>query len=143
MKIRKMTTNDIGTVIAIGSQALELAVSDESLFWSAKRLKPWVEANTDIMLVAEEEGEVIGAVLTILHLSSKVGYLSDIVVKDSARGKGVGTALLTELMQLFKEKGMTLVYTLTQINNDKIHHLLTKEGFNKGEELYWFEKRLK
>ena len=48
-----MTTGDIDAVIAIGSQSPELAVSDVSQFWSTKRLIPWVEADTDIMLVAE------------------------------------------------------------------------------------------
>ena len=143
MKIRKMTTGDIDAVIAIGSQSPELAVSDVSQFWSTKRLIPWVEADTDIMLVAEEGGEVIGAVLTQLHVPSAVGYLSDIVIKESARGKGVGTALLSEAIQQLDKLGVTLVYGLTQTNNTKVHQLLKKEGFNKGEELIWFEKRLK
>lgn len=143
MNIRKMTTNDIGTVIAIGSQAPELAVSEVSQFWSENRLIPWVEADADIMLVAEQDDEVIGAILTQLHLPSKVGYLSDLVVKDSARSKGVGSALLRETMKQLDSLGVTLVYGLTQTTNTRIHNLLKKEGFNQGEELIWFEKRLK
>lgn len=142
MNIRKMTAKDTAKVVKIGNEASELAVSEESRFWGEDRLIPWVEADQDILLVAEDNSEVVGAILTNLHQPTKVGYLSDLVVEKSTRGKGIGAALLKEALSLAYSSGITYVYGLIQTDNEKIHKLLTKEGFNQGEAMYWFEKRL-
>jgi len=141
MNIRNMTLEDLPAVISLGNDAPELAVSDESRFWSEPRLRSWVEAGQDILLVAEENGEVIAFQLTQLHLPSKVGYLSDIVVKERARGRGVGAALTEETVKRMKDMGLTYIYALTQEANDGIQNLLKKEGFEAGETMVWFEKK--
>ncbi len=137
-----MTVSDIPEVIAIGLGAPEMAVSDVSTFWGEDRLQSWLEAERDIMLVAEENGEVLGFQLTQLHLPSGVGYLSDLAVKEGVRGKGLGTILTEETLKLMKDKGITYVYGLTQQNNEKIHNLLKKLGFSEAETMIWFEKRI-
>lgn len=142
MTIRKMTVDDVRVVIEIGNEASELAVSDESRFWKPDRLNSWVQADEDIMLVAEDNNQVVGAQLTNVHKPSRVCYFSDLVVKESARGQGIGTALIKEALRQCKQLGITYVYGLTQVSNNKIHQLLQKEGFSKGETMIWFEKRL-
>ena len=141
MNIRNMTLEDLPAVISIGNDAPELAVSDVSRFWSEHRLHGWIEAHQDILLVAEEDGEVVGFQLTQLHLPSKVGYLSDLVVKKSARGQGIGAALTEETVKRMTTMGLTYIYALTQEMNDKIQGLLKKEGFEAGETMVWFEKK--
>lgn len=142
MNIRKMTTGDVLAIVVIGNQAPELAVSDVSKFWSEARLRPWVEAGQDVMLVAEEGGEVIGFLITQLHLSSRVGYISDLVVKTSARRRGVGLALMNEAVQQMIDRGLTYLYALTQEHNDAIQGLNKKAGFDAGETMIWFEKKI-
>jgi ribosomal protein S18 acetylase RimI-like enzyme len=138
-----MTVGDIDAVRTIGHAAPELAVSEVSKFWAEHRLKPWVEANQDIMLVAELEGAVVGAILTQVHKPSKVCYLSDLVVKSSEREKGIGRKLLVATLEKAHSAGFTLFYGLTQVNNRAIQSLLKSEGFSVGEELIWYEKRIK
>jgi len=110
MNIRNMTLDDIPAVMAIGNDAPELAVSDVSKFWSEQRLQMWVEVNQDINLVAEENGEILGFQLTNYMCLQKVGYLSDLVVKESARGKGIGSALTHETVKRMTDMGLTYIY---------------------------------
>ena len=137
-----MTTNDVAAVNAIGNETPELSVTEgNSLFWGIKRLTSWVKAEQDVMLVAAEGDEVVGFVITQLHIPSQIGYLSDIVVKSSARGQGIGAQLTQQAIKRMKDLGITYIYALTQQNNQPIQLLLVQNGFDKGESMTWFESR--
>ena len=139
--IRNMTQNDVATVAAIGSSAPELKSSESDVFWSEEILANWV-ASDDIMLVAEAEGRVVGFQLTQLHLPTKTGYLSDIAIHPDWRRHGIGAQLIEEALAQFQERGANYIYGLTKLENEKIHALLEKFGFTKGNAFYWFEKHL-
>lgn len=143
MKIRNMTVDDIPAVREIGDNAPELSVTeDNTAFWDADRLTGWIEANQDVMLVAEDDGEVVGFQITQIHQPSKMGYLSDLAVKEKARGNGIGSQLVKLTLEKMHEMGVTYVYALTQVKNDKIHNLLKKYNFDQCEKMIWFEARL-
>jgi GNAT superfamily N-acetyltransferase len=59
--------------------------------------------------VAESDGEVVGFALWFLNFSTWVGsngiYLEDLYVHPSARGKGLGRALLMTLVRIAHERG--------------------------------------
>ncbi len=138
-----MTIDDIPAVREIGNNSPELSVTEEnSPFWSTERLVGWVKAHQDVMLVAEEGGEVVGFQITNIHLPSKVGYLSDLVVDESARGRGIGSQLVELTLEKMREMGVTYVYALTQVENIKIHNLLKKYNFDKCKKMVWFEAQL-
>lgn len=137
-----MSIQDVPVVVKLGNGASELAVSDESRFWGERRLGEWIEANQDINLVAEEGGEILGFILTQLHRPSEVGYLSDVVVREEARGRGVGAALVEQAVKRMTDMGLTYIYGLTQQTNEKIQNLLAKQGFEGGETMIWFEKKV-
>jgi GNAT superfamily N-acetyltransferase len=60
-------------------------------------------------LVAEHDGEVVGLALWFLNFSTWVGrhgvYLEDLFVRPSARGTGLGKALLLRLVEIARERG--------------------------------------
>lgn len=58
-----------------------------------------------IMLIAVENNELIGEVLgqRVVGISNSYFYLHDLVVGESARGKGVGSQLLSLLLTQAKE----------------------------------------
>ena len=143
MYIREMTIDGIPSVRKIGDNAPELSVSEENTpFWGEARLTSWVAAKQDVMIVAEENGEVIGFQITQIHSPSQTGYLSDVAVVESARGKGVGSALIQSALERMRKMGITYVYALTQTDNTKIHRLLTKYGLQKQEAMTWFDADL-
>jgi GNAT superfamily N-acetyltransferase len=59
--------------------------------------------------VAEFDGEVVGFALWFLNFSTWVGshgiYLEDLYVRPSARGTGLGRALLMTLVEIARERG--------------------------------------
>ena len=58
------------------------------------------------LLVAEVEGEIVGIALTYVRYSTWKGkrlWLEDLIVTQSARGRGVGTALLDATIQNARE----------------------------------------
>jgi GNAT superfamily N-acetyltransferase len=58
-------------------------------------------------LIAERKGEAVGFAVYFFNFSTWTGkhglYLEDLFVRESARGKGVGKALLVRLAQIARE----------------------------------------
>lgn len=140
--IRDMNVEDIDAVRWLGSQFSELLANDKDEFWDVQTLRGWVEAGQDIMLVAESGGRVAGFHLTQLHLPSRSGYLSDIAVDSDFRRQGIATRLIDETLARMRQQGIIYVYGLTKINNQKVHAVLSKNGFYQGDAFYWFDKHL-
>lgn len=62
--------------------------------------------------VAEIEGKIVGLALIYYRFSTWKGrtiHLEDLIVRASMRGKGIGMALYTRVMQYGKEKGVKRV----------------------------------
>ncbi|TRL38283.1 GNAT family N-acetyltransferase [Rhizobium straminoryzae] len=71
--------------------------------------------------VAEREGRIVGFALCLTHEGSWIlgrdCYLEDLFVDASERGKGVGRALLDDLVALSKEHGWSRLYWHTAETN--------------------------
>lgn len=72
-------------------------------------------------LVAEQSGKLLGLVHYIFHRSSiaiqPVCYLQDLFTLESARGKGVGRALIEEVYDRARAAGCDRVYWHTHETN--------------------------
>jgi GNAT superfamily N-acetyltransferase len=78
-------------------------------------------ASAIFMRVAEVDGEVKGFTLSLTHEGPWVRapdcYLEDLFVDESARGHGVGRALLDDLVALCKKNGWARLYWHTEEGN--------------------------
>lgn len=78
-------------------------------------------ASAIFMRLAEVDGEVKGFTLCITHEGTWVQapdcYLEDLFVDESARGHGVGRALLDDLVALCKKNGWVRLYWHTEDSN--------------------------
>ena len=81
-------------------------------------------------LVAEQAGQLLGLVHYIFHRSTisiaPTCYLQDLFTLESARGKGVGRALIEQVYKLAKEAGSSRVYWLTHETNETAMKLYDK-----------------
>ncbi|TFZ03346.1 GNAT family N-acetyltransferase [Ramlibacter rhizophilus] len=72
-------------------------------------------------VVAEVEQQVYGFAHCVVHENTwetqPVCYLEDLYVLPSARGRGIGTALLEWLRNAMRAEGWARVYWMTQENN--------------------------
>lgn len=85
----------------------------------------WTKAMSDrsaiFMRVAEVDGQVAGFSLSLTHEGTWIEtldcYLEDLFVDASARGKGVGRALLDDLVALCRDNGWSRLYWHTAEDN--------------------------
>ena len=81
------------------------------------------DKDRSLVLVAAVGDEVVGmcSVQTLISTSegSPVGLVEDVVVRNDYRGKGVGTALLSEIFSWCEEKGITRVQLLADRDNQE------------------------
>jgi GNAT superfamily N-acetyltransferase len=91
-------------------------------------------------LVAEEKGKLLGLVHYIFHRSTTqlglVCYLQDLYTDESARGKGVGRALIEGVYAKAKETGSPRVYWQTHETNATAMKLYDKIAEKSGFVVY-------
>ena len=87
-------------------------------------------------LVADQAGELLGLAHFIFHRSTisiaPTCYLQDLFTLESARGKGVGRALIEQVYKLAKEAGSSRVYWLTHETNETAMKLYDKVADKSG-----------
>jgi GNAT superfamily N-acetyltransferase len=79
----------------------------------ARSLSSRLEDSHTRVLVAEENGRIVGYVLgVVVDLVPEMfeqeagGFLADIFVEEAYRGQGIGTALVNALTDWFRQKGL-------------------------------------
>ena len=63
------------------------------------------------------------------ELRDACGALHDVLVDESARGRGLGEQLVTEVVRQLTERGAPRVILLTAVQNEAAQHLFKKLGF--------------
>ncbi|MDO3626525.1 GNAT family N-acetyltransferase [Mucilaginibacter sp. BT774] len=91
-------------------------------------------------LVAESEGKLIGLTHYIFHRTTiAIGpncYLQDLFTTESARGKGVARALITEVYEQARLAGSSRVYWQTHETNSTAMALYDKVAEKSGFVVY-------
>jgi GNAT superfamily N-acetyltransferase len=91
-------------------------------------------------LVAEQDGQLVGLAHYILHRSTTAlgpnCYLQDLFTSETARGKGVGKALINAVYERAKDAGSPRVYWLTHETNQTARELYDKVAEDSGFVMY-------
>jgi GNAT superfamily N-acetyltransferase len=91
-------------------------------------------------LVAEDSGQLLGLAHFLLHRSTisvqPVCYLQDLFTVESARGKGVGRALIEEVYRRAEDAGCSKVYWQTHETNGTAMKLYDKVAEQSGFVVY-------
>ena len=74
----------------------------------ARQWEHMIERRVGIILVAEEEGRVVGF-LVFRWWFGWYGWLEAVAVKKDYRGRGIGTRLIETLIQRVREEGYTKI----------------------------------
>lgn len=120
MQIRKMLEEDL-------DQVAEIEQSIFSLPWSRKSFLDACQKESNIYLVAVDDGEVLGYVGMWTVLGE--GDITNVAVKESARRKGIGELLISELISAGRMAKTDIFFLEVRESNEAARRLYEKQGF--------------
>jgi ribosomal protein S18 acetylase RimI-like enzyme len=132
MTIRRATRNDRALLRELWEEF------EAELGGPAYLLETWDEAWTDLAetiksglaLVAEDEGRPVGFLFCILgDRGRKTAHISDFYVRSEARSKGIGKALLAQVIEPAREAGLDHVSLEVLTHNTEARRLYDRLGF--------------
>ena len=88
-----------------------------------------------IKLSIEHEGkEVARAHLFLIQNQlhdEPYGLMEDVFVEESMRGKGLGSKIISELIETAKKSGCYKLICTSRNSNERVHELYQKKGFEQ------------
>ena len=90
-----------------------------------------VVSNQTLLVARDDAGSVLGTLTFVLYrVSSGVkGRIEDVIVDESARGQGVGEALVREGMRLANEAGVLMLELTSMPYRQSANRLYRRLGF--------------
>jgi ribosomal-protein-alanine N-acetyltransferase len=111
-----------GGVLALEQTLFETDAWSEELFWSELS-----EHDTRHYLVAEEDGHIVGYAGLCVYADD--AYIQTIAVAASHQHRGIGTALLIELMREARRRSVDKVALEVRADNPSAQKLYARFGF--------------
>ena len=118
--IRRMTEADLPEVAALEKKYF-------SMPWSEANLRESMQKEHYLFLVTEEDGIVVGYG-GILWVADE-GDITNIVVSESYRGLGLGTALTDALLSAGRKRGIASFTLEVRMSNQVAIHTYERLGF--------------
>ena len=93
------------------------------------------------LLVARDAEAVVGTLTLLLYRipSGVRGWIHDVVVDESARGRGVGSALVDEALRIAEAAGVASVHLTARAHREAAHRMYRRLGFveHPSQVLVW------
>ena len=122
MTIREMQIDDLEQVIPIENAVF-------SVPWTETGFFSFLIRDDTLFLVAEEEGIILGYVGILISFDES--EITNVCVAESARRRGIGRALLEELIRRMNEKGVTVIHLDVRVSNVAAISLYRSLGFEQ------------
>jgi ribosomal protein S18 acetylase RimI-like enzyme len=145
--IRRATTADSEALGELGALLMQahyafdrqrfIAPGDDAAEGYAWFLASQLESRDAVVLVAEQDGAVVGYVyaglepLSWKELRGPAGFVHDLVVHEGQRHRGVARALLQEAVAWLRERGAPRVMLWTATQNASARRLFAAAGFRE------------
>lgn len=126
MLIRRMTIEDYDSVYALwlSVPGMGLNTVDDS----REGIEKYLLRNPKTCFVAEEEGEIIGAILS--GHDGRRGFISHTCVSPAHQRKGVGGALVKAALDALKAEGIAKAALVVFCRNEIGNAFWEKQGFS-------------
>lgn len=122
IQISKMTLDDFAEI-------RDVIISDFDDFWNTNTLEQELKMDNSYYLIAKLDDEIVGFVGMKCVLDE--ADIMNIVTKKNKRNLGIGYSLLTELINVAKEKGIKILTLEVNESNNSAIHLYKKIGFKE------------
>lgn len=120
---RPMEPDDVGAVTRIEQQNF-------SEPWNEQGFLDAIQMTNTLFLVAEQEGEILG--YAGCYQSFDEGEIVNVSVHLNYQGRGVGKALLTELLKRGKNQGVEAFTLEVRVSNQRAITLYQSLGFESA-----------
>jgi len=101
-----------------------------------------VAAHAEGIFVAEAEGEVLGYISTVLDCEAGKGRIPNLAVAGSARGQGIGRALIEHALGYFRRENLAYAVIETMESNPIGQTLYPASGFQEIARQVHYAQRL-
>ncbi len=134
VNIRTLKIGDLGAIIEIDEKVLG---ENRKNYWERK-LELMNHQSTQVSLVAELEGRVVGFILGDISgwefgVPETIGWIDTIGVDPVYQKRGLATALAHELIKNLKAFGVKTIYTLVSWNDWDLLQFFHAMGFTRGD----------
>ncbi len=102
---------------------------------SAAELDAIVESPSSSLFVARDEGRIVGTLtLAVFRIPTGLrAWIEDVVVDESARGRGVGEALTLKAVEVARAAGARSVELTSRPTREAANRLYRRLGFEERE----------
>lgn len=141
LTIRRLTIDDAEEAAELCSQ-LGYPNSPNDL---RMRIEERTRSTDSVALAALLNGLIVGWIDASIerHLQSPASVvIGGLVVRDGARGLGIGKRLCLEIEQWARDKSVPVLRVRSQIIREDAHRFYLREGYNKVKTSVVFEKPL-
>ncbi len=133
-KIRTLQKDDLNAIVEIDEKVLG---GKRRSYWEGK-LERMDKQPSQVSLVAEIEGEVVGFILGVVSgwefgVPETVGWIDTIGVDPVHQKRGLAAALTHELIKNLKDHGVKTLYTLVSWNDWDLLQFFRAMGFTRGD----------
>ena len=119
--IRRMGREDLDAVTAIEEETFAIP-------WSRESFRQELERNVAARyLVAETDGQVVGYAGAWVILDES--HITNIAVREDARGRGIGKLLTSRLLQVLSNLGACYATLEVRVSNERAQNLYKSLGF--------------
>ena len=134
VKIRTLQKDDLDAIVGIDEKVLG---ENRKNYWERK-LELINHQSTQVSLVAEVEGKVVGFILGDISgwefgVPETIGWIDTVGIDPASQKKGLATALAHELIQNLKGVGVKTIYTLVNWNDWDLLQFFHAMGFTRGD----------
>ena len=134
VKIRPLRKEDLGAIVAIDAKVLGENRKD---YWE-KKLELMNDKSSQVSLVAEMEGKVLGFILGDVSgwefgVPDTIGWIDTIGIDPAYQKKGLAKALAQELIRRLKTIGVRTIYTLVSWSDWDLLQFFHAMGFTRGD----------
>ena len=138
MTFRLMTMEDYPACYSLWLNTPGMGLN--SLDDSAEGIARYLQRNPNTCFVAEEEGQLLGAILA--GHDGRRGHISHTAVAAHAQRRGIGTQLVEHAMAALEREGITKVNLVAFSRNEKGNRFWEAMGFTARTNLVYRDKRI-
>ena len=134
IKILELKDADYEELESINELLPQLSSSAELL--DIQRLKVLIDSESTIVYIAQDvRGKILGtlSLVTIEIPTGRKGWIEDVVVDQSARGKGIGKALMNHALEKAVKFGLKSVDLTSRPSREEANMLYQSLGYQKRE----------